>query len=110
MEDKYNSVCSINQRLEAHIMTLYGQIDQMERPRQAKGRAVTGRMKGVVSVKPLLLVCLREREMEGMQLDNKYFTKPYNPPVPSKVCLHNQKRRDFFIRIATSLCKVWFCE
>ena len=48
--------------------------------------------------------------MEGMQLDNKYFTKPYNPPVPSKVCLHNQKRRDFFIPIATSLCKVWFCE
>nr|XP_022325080.1 hamartin-like isoform X2 [Crassostrea virginica] len=36
VEDKYNSVCSINQRLEAHIMTLYGQIDQMERPRQAK--------------------------------------------------------------------------
>lgn len=36
VEDKYNSVCSINQRLEAHIMALYGQVDQMERPRQAK--------------------------------------------------------------------------
>lgn len=36
VEDKYNSVCSINQRLEAHVMSLYGQIDQMERPRQAK--------------------------------------------------------------------------
>lgn len=36
VEDKYNSVCSINQRLEAHIMSLYGQIDQMERPKQAK--------------------------------------------------------------------------
>lgn len=36
VEDKYNSVCSINQRLEAHIMSLYGQVDQMERPRQAK--------------------------------------------------------------------------
>lgn len=36
VEDKYNSVCSINQRLEAHIMSLYGQVDQMEGPRQAK--------------------------------------------------------------------------
>ncbi|XP_048773723.2 hamartin-like isoform X3 [Ostrea edulis] len=36
VEDKYNSICSINQRLEGHIMSLYGQIDQMERPKQAK--------------------------------------------------------------------------
>ncbi|XP_061169863.1 hamartin-like isoform X2 [Saccostrea echinata] len=36
VEDKYSSICSINQRLEGHIMSLYAQIDQLQQPKQAK--------------------------------------------------------------------------